>query len=102
MTVNVLQDVSKFKLSHHFPEGLDTSYGLYGKAPPKRGTCTYFQASDIWKVGISLVEVYKRVVKYVFSVCNKPKEAVQKRFVFMIYPHLKYSVFAAVKGMPGS
>ena len=77
--------------------------GLYRKAPPERGTCSYFQASDIWKweVGISLVEVYKRVVKYVISACNKPKEAFQKRSVFMIYPYLKYSVFAAVKGIPG-
>ena len=64
------------------------------------GHMSYFQATG--KVEISLVEVYKRVVKYVISVCNKPKEAFKQRSVFMIYPYLKYSVFAAVKGMPGS
>ena len=43
--------------------------GLYGKAPPKRGNLFRLQAYE--GVGISLVEVYERVVKSVISVCEK-------------------------------
>ena len=37
--------------------------GLYGEAPPERGTFFWFQVYK--KVGISQVEVYKRVGKSV-------------------------------------
>ena len=41
-----------------------TSYfGLYGKAPPERGI--FFRPQVYERVGISLVEVYKRVGKSV-------------------------------------
>ena len=43
--------------------------GLYGKAPPKRGNPFRLQVYE--GVGISLVEVYERVVKSVISVCEK-------------------------------
>ena len=43
--------------------------GLYGKAPPKRGNLFRLQVYE--GVGISLVEVYERVVKSVISVCEK-------------------------------
>ena len=43
--------------------------GLYGEAPPERGTFFGLQESE--RVGISLVEVYERVGKSVMSVCKK-------------------------------
>ena len=43
--------------------------GLYGNAPPKRGNLFRLQVYE--GVGISLVEVYERVVKSVISVCEK-------------------------------
>ena len=42
--------------------GVGTPYnGLYGEAPPERGT--FFRLQAYKKVGISQVEVYKRVGK---------------------------------------
>ena len=41
---------------------------LYGEAPPERGI--FFRLHCIW-VGISLVEVYKRVEKSVIWVCER-------------------------------
>ena len=50
--------------------------GLYGKAPPEKGT--FFSFSYMEGVGISFVEVYKRVAKSVFFVqapiCKKTKK----------------------------
>ena len=47
-----------------------TSYnGLYGEAPPERGT--FFKPQVYERVGISLVEVYGKVGKYVILVCKK-------------------------------
>ena len=44
-----------------------TSYnGLYGEAPPERGTVFRLQLDE--RVGISLVEAYERVEKSVISV----------------------------------
>ena len=39
--------------------------GLYGEAPPERGTCFRLQVCK--RVGSSQVEVYKRVGKAVFQ-----------------------------------
>ena len=59
-------------LQHHFLSpnysvgggGVATPYnGLYGEAPPERGT--FFRLQDYKRVGISQVEVYKRVGKSV-------------------------------------
>ena len=51
-----------------------TSYnGLYGEAPPERGTFFRFQVYE--RVGISLVEVYKRVGKSFIWVRERPKRA---------------------------
>ena len=51
-----------------------TSYnGLYGEAPPERGTFFRFQVYE--RVGISLVEVYKRVGKSFIWVRKRPKRA---------------------------
>ena len=49
----------------------DTPYdGLYEEAPPERGIFFRLQVYD--KVGISLVEVYKRVGK--FWVCERAQK----------------------------
>ena len=48
------------------PRGRGTPYiGLYGEAPPERGT--FFRLQVHKRVGISQVEVYKRVGKSVVS-----------------------------------
>ena len=47
--------------------------GLYGEAPPERGTFFRFQVYE--RVGISLVEVYKRVGKSFIWVRERPKRA---------------------------
>ena len=43
--------------------------GLYGEAPPERGTFSRLQVYE--RVGISLVEVHKRVGKSVIWVCKR-------------------------------
>ena len=54
------------------PGGGGTPYnGLYGEAPPERGTFLRLQVYE--RVGISLVEVSKRVGKSVVWVCDGPK-----------------------------
>ena len=50
-------------------EGGTLYSGLYGKASPKRGNLFRLQVYE--RAGISLVEVYERVVKSVISVCGK-------------------------------
>ena len=53
--------------------GEGTPYdGLYGEAPPERGTCCRLQVHE--RVGISLVEVYKRVVESVIWVCKRAQK----------------------------
>ena len=50
--------------------GWEYSYnGLYGEALPKRGT--FFRLHVYERVGIVLVEVYKRVGKSVIPVCKE-------------------------------
>ena len=46
--------------------------GLYGQAPPERDIIFRLQVYE--RVGISLVEVYKRVVKYDISLCKKSQK----------------------------
>ena len=45
------------------------SDGLYGEAPPERGT--FFRLQVYERVGISLVEVYQRVGKSVIWICKR-------------------------------
>ena len=55
-------------------EGEVTPYnGLYGEAPPERVTFFSLQVNEI--LGISLVEVYKCVGKYVISSVKRLKRA---------------------------
>ena len=50
-------------------EGGGATYnGLNGEAPPERGTLFRLQVKK--RVGISLIEVYKRVGKSVISFCK--------------------------------
>ena len=53
------------------PGGSTPYDGLYGEAPPERGT--YFRLQVYERVGISLVEVYKRIGKSVW-VFERAKE----------------------------
>ena len=46
--------------------------GLYGEAPPERGT--FFRPQVYKRVGILLVEVYGRVGKSVILVCEKAQQ----------------------------
>ena len=56
------------------PGSRGTPYnGLYREALPKRGTFFRFQVHE--SVGISLVNVYERVVKSGISVFKNPKRA---------------------------
>ena len=51
----------------------ETPYdGLYGEAPPERGIFLRLQVYEM--VGISPVEVYKRVGKSVIWVCKRAKK----------------------------
>ena len=47
--------------------------GLYGEAPPEKGT--FFRLQEYKRVGILLVEVYERVEKSVIWVCERAKRA---------------------------
>ena len=47
--------------------------GLYGEAPPERGT--FFRLQVYERVGILLVEVYKRVRNLSFGSVKGPKRA---------------------------
>ena len=51
----------KICLRHDLSRGGTPYNGLYGEAPPERGTFTRLQVYE--RVGISQVEVYKRVGK---------------------------------------
>ena len=60
--------------------GVGTPYnGLYGEGPPKRGTFSGVTAYE--RVGILLVEVYKRLGKYVIWICERAQIA--NRWVFL-------------------
>ena len=61
------------------PPGRVTPYnGLYGKAPHERGTFFSLQVNEM--VGISLVDVYQWVMKYVISVGKKAQKGQQVHF----------------------
>ena len=62
----------------------------------------HFQASGIWKgIGISLVDVYKRVGKCFLLVCKKAQKGLKKHFMALkklwFYSYIKDSAFTAVK-----
>ena len=64
---------SSFASNQRGRGGEGTPYdGLYGEASPKRGT--FFRLHGYEKVGISLVEVYKRVGKSVIWVCKRAQK----------------------------
>ena len=80
--------------------------GLYGEAPPERGIFYRLQVYE--RVGISLVEVYKRVGKKIchLGLWKGPKGLTdefygfiksRKRSIFVIDSYLKDSAFTAVK-----
>ena len=82
-----------------FPRRGGTPYdGLYGEAPPPRGTFSRLP---------SLVEVYRRVGKSVLWVCERGTKGLtdecygflksRKRSIFVINSYLKDSAFTAVK-----
>ena len=55
------------------PRGVGTPYeGLYGETPPERGTFIRLEVYD--RVGILLVEIYKRVEKFVIWVCERAQK----------------------------
>ena len=77
-----LEEVTK--LSRWFkPEsggGGGTPYdGLYGEAPPERGI--FFRPQVYERVGISLVEVYKRVGKSVTWICEGAQKGWRMNFM---------------------
>ena len=54
----------------------DTPYnGLYGEAPPERGT--FFRLQVYERVGILLIEVYERVGKSVVWACKRAEKGLQ-------------------------
>ena len=84
-------DLKPYVLSYNSRGGGGTFYdGLYGKAPPERGTFFRLQVYESVS-GISLIEVYKRMRKSVIKVCKKgPIGALlygfkrsRKRFIFV-------------------
>ena len=46
--------------------------GLYGEAPPERGT--FIKLQEYERVGILLIELYERVGKSVIYVCERSNE----------------------------
>ena len=56
--------------------------GLYGEAPPERGT--FFRPQVYERVGILLVEVYGRVGKSVILVCKKAQRLTDA-FLFFFF-----------------
>ena len=94
---------------HYLPlggGGGDNQYnGLYGEAPPERGT--FFRLQVYERVGILLVEVYESVGLSVISVRKKAQKGSQiyfkavkksrKRSGFVIYSYFKFSAFTLVE-----
>ena len=84
--------------------GRETPYDiLYGEAPPERGTL--FRLKVYERVGILLVDVYKRVGNLSFGSVKAPKgltdefcgfKKLRKRSIFVIGSYLKDSTFTAV------
>jgi len=71
--------------------------GLYREVAPKRGT--FFRLQVYERIGISLVEVYKRVVKSFFWVCKKgPNNRrilwLQKGSIFVIDSYLRQCIYS--------
>ena len=54
------------------PGGGTPYEGLYGETPPERGT--FFRLEMCDRVGILLVEIYKRVEKFVIWVCERAQK----------------------------
>ena len=86
------------------PEGGTPYNGLYGEAPPERGT--FFRLQVYERVGIFLVEVYERVGNLSFGSVKGPKGLTdgfygfiksRKRSIFVIDSHSNDSTFAAIK-----
>ena len=85
-----------------YPGGNTLFDGLYGEAPPERGIFIRYES-----VGISLVEVYRRVGKSVIWVYEREQKGptdefywfieLRKRSVFVIDSNLKDSTFTAVE-----
>ena len=86
--------------------GRDTPYnGLYGEAPPERGT--FFRLQVYEREGILLVKVYESVGKSVISVPKKAQKGLQsyskalkksrKLSGFVIYSYFKFSAFTLVE-----
>ena len=79
--------------------------GLYGEAPPERGTFLSLQENE--RVGISLVEVYEWVGKYITAVGKEAQKGQQvhfkavkklrKRSGFVIYLYFKDNAFTVVE-----
>ena len=80
--------------------------GLYGEAPPERGTFFMIQVHESC-LGITLVEVYDRVEESVISVFKRVQNGQQMHIMavkeprklsgFVIYSYLKENAFTAVK-----
>ena len=78
---------------------------MYGEAPPERSTFFWLQLYE--RVGILLIEVYKRVGKSVIWACETTQSRLtdefygfiksRKRSIFVIDSYLKDSTFTAVK-----
>ena len=87
-------------LEEFYPGGGGTPYdGLYGEAPPERAI--FFRLQVYERVGISLVEEYKRVGKSVIKGLMTDEFygfiTLRKRSIFVIDSHLKDSALTAVK-----
>ena len=80
------------------PPGGPPYNGLYGEAPPERGTFLRLQVYE--REGISVAELYERVGKSVISAGKKAHFIVEKksrkRSGFVIYSYFKDT---ALKGM---
>ena len=68
-----------FAISRGGGGGCTPYNGLYGEAPPERGT--FFRLQVYERVGILLVVVYERVEKSVIWVRKRAQRAEQMRFM---------------------
>ena len=65
--------------SYQLPGGDNAYDGLYGQAPPEKGT--FFRLQVYERGGISLGEVHKRLGKSVLWVCERAQRAEQMNFM---------------------
>ena len=76
--------------------------GLYGEAPPERGT--FFRPQVYERAGISLVEVYGKVGKSVILVCKKTQGLTDAFSFFFVrgrgYPNNGLTFYSG--GVPNS